>query len=136
MRGSAVHHLSQVGDISLSLFSALFSCCGSRQSLKTLDSFVVTIRLLTQSVGSSTAISTPMSVSLSSSVLSFGLMANGTRQDGAILGVTEGSMSRCCIPSSVPRSPSKTSLYSSMISSAVCAFECAIFAASFLEFSS
>lgn len=32
-----------------------------------------------------------------------------------------GSKSRCCIPSNVPRSPSKTSLYSSMISSAVCA---------------
>ena len=107
---------SMTGRVYLSLLSALFSCCGSKRRLKSPDSFVAITRFLTQSVGSSTGISTPMSVSLSSSALSFGLMANGTRRDRAIFGGTAGSTSRCCFPSSVPSSPSSTSLYSSIIS--------------------
>ena len=112
-----VHHLSQVGGISLS--SVLYS-------VKSLDFFVAitttTSRLLTQSVGSSRSSRTPMSVSLSSSALSFGLMVNGIRRDGAILGGTEGSTLTFCSPSSVPTLPSNTSLYSSMISWAVWVF--------------
>ena len=88
-------------------------------------------------MGSSTGINTPMSVSLSSSTLNFGLMANGTLLDGAMLGGTGGSTSRCCSPSRVPRSPSNTSLYSSIISWAVSAFVLAVFtAAIFSKFSS
>ena len=49
-------------------------------------------------------------------------MAIGTHCDGAMLGGTEGSMLSCCSASSVPRSPSKTTLYSSMISWAVWVF--------------
>ena len=55
-------------------------------------------------------------------------MANGTLLDGGMLGGTEGSTSRCCSPSSVPRSSSNTSLYSSIISWAVCALVLAVFA--------
>ena len=128
---------SITGSEYLSLFSALFSCCGSKQSLRSPDSFVATTRLLTQSVGSSTGISTPMSVSLSSSALSLGLMAKGTRRDGAMVGGTEGSTSRCCNPSSVPKSPSNTSRYSSMIAWAVCCFVLTVVAAAtFSKFSS
>ena len=64
-------------------------------------------------------------------------MANGALLDGAMLGGTEGSTSMCCSPSSVPRSPSNTSLYSSIISWAVCAFVLTVFAAAiFSKFSS
>ena len=56
-------------------------------------------------------------------------MANGTRCDGAMVGGMEGSTSRCCNPSSVPKSPSNTSRSSSMISWVVCCFVLAILAA-------
>ena len=56
-------------------------------------------------------------------------MANGTRFDGATVGGMEGSTSRCCNPSSVPKSPSNTSRYSSMISWVFCCFVLAILAA-------
>ena len=113
--GLGVRHLSQVRSISPSLSSALFSYCGSKQSLESPDSFVTIKKLLAQSVGSSTSISTPVSVSLSSSSLSFGLMAIGTRRDGAMLGSTEGSTLRCCSPSSVPRSPSNTKIFNDLL---------------------
>ena len=49
-------------------------------------------------------------------------MVIGAHHDGAMLGGTEGSMLSCCSASSVPRSPSKTTLYSSMIFWAIWVF--------------
>ena len=97
-RETSVSTSSIIGRGYLSLFKALCSCLGSRQRRRSPDSFVAITRLLTQSLGSSTGISTPMSVSLSNFVFNYGLMANGTRREGDTLGRTVGSTGRCCFP--------------------------------------
>ena len=97
MRDLGVRHLSQVGGISF--FSVLcLAVVGLNKVLNPL------IPLLQQQ-------QTLMSVSLSSSIY-VGLMANGTRRDGAMVGGTEGLTSWWASPSSVPRLPSNTLLYS------------------------
>ena len=81
----------------LSRLRALLSPFGSIQILRSLEGFVATTTLLTQSVGESTGAITLKLVSLSNSYLSLGF--------NTMVGVTLGSTSSHCVPGRVSRSP-------------------------------
>ena len=81
----------------LSRLRALLSPFGSIQILRSLEGFVATTTLLTQSVGESTGAITLKLVSLSNSYLSLGF--------NTMVGVRLGSTSSHCVPGRVSRSP-------------------------------